>query len=109
MADKRLKRIGTEEETNRRREFMMSIPSASQELGEMVRSLRRFSRLTQVEFASRIGVALNSLKEIEQGRGNPTIETMNKIGKPFGLRVSLVRTEHRVESAHSTATRTRPE
>lgn len=95
MADKRLKRIGTEEETIRRREFMTSIPSTSQELGELVRSLRRFSRLTQPEFAERVGVAVNILKEIERGRGNPTIETMNKIGKPFGLQVSLVRMESR--------------
>jgi DNA-binding XRE family transcriptional regulator len=101
MADKRLKRARTEEETIRRREFMTAIPSASQELGDMVRSLRKFSRLTQAEFASRIGIAVNILKEIERGRGNPTIETMNKIGKPFGLQVSLVRMEPRTGSAHA--------
>ena len=98
MADKRLNRTGTAEETIRRREFMSAIPTTSQELGDMVRSLRRFSRLTQSEFASRIGVAVNILKEIERGRGNPTIETMNKIGKPFGLKVSLVRMDPRVGS-----------
>jgi DNA-binding XRE family transcriptional regulator len=91
MADKRFKHIGTEEETLRRREFLTSIPTSPQELGEMVRSLRKFSRLTQVEFALRVGVAVNILKEIERGRGNPTIETLNKIGKPFGLQASLVR------------------
>jgi len=93
MADKRFKRTDTEEEMVLRREFMTSLPSTSLELGELVRSLRRFSRLTQSEFAARVGVAINILKEIERGRGNPTIETMNKIGKPFGLQVSLVRTE----------------
>lgn len=91
MADKRFKHTGTEDETKRRREFLMSIPAAPRELGEMVRSLRKFSRLTQSEFASHVGVAINVLKEIERGRGNPTIETLHKIGRPFGLQVSLIR------------------
>lgn len=93
MADKRFKHIDTDEETARRREFLMSIPTTPHELGELVRSLRKFSRLTQTEFASRVGIAINILKEIERGRGNPTIETLNKIGKPFGLHASLVRIE----------------
>lgn len=91
MADRRRKHIDQAEEALKRREFFMAMPASPLELGEMVRTLRRFSLLTQAEFANKVSIGLKVLKEIEAGRGNPTVETLNKIGRPFGLGVSLVR------------------
>lgn len=91
MADRRRKHINQAEEAQKRRDFMLTVPNSPLELAEMVSTLRKFSLLTQAEFSSKIGIGLRVLKEIEAGRGNPTIETLNKIGRPFGLAVALIK------------------
>jgi transcriptional regulator with XRE-family HTH domain len=35
--------------------------------------------------------------DIENDRGNPTLETLQKIAKPFGLKVGFVRTQKEEE------------
>lgn len=89
--DKRRKLPRTESDILFRREFMMSLPTAPADLSVLVKTLRKISLLTQEEFSCHVGIGINVLKAIESGRGNPTIETLNKIGKPFGLGVSLAR------------------
>jgi DNA-binding XRE family transcriptional regulator len=59
-------------------------------LGEAVRSMRRISGMNQKAFAQRIvGVSPRVLAEIELGRANPTVETLNKIGRAFGYEVGF--------------------
>lgn len=60
-------------------------------LAEAVRTMRRISGQDQSEFARLLGIAPRVLMEIERGRGNPTLRTLEKIGKPFGLGVGFVR------------------
>ena len=52
--------------------------------------MRRISRLTQPEFAKHRGISLGALKQIEAGTGNPTIDTLEKIGEIFAVRVGFV-------------------
>lgn len=66
--------------------------SSKLELAETVRRLRRVTGLTQREFAARIaGISAQALAQIERGEGNPQLETLQKIGKAFGVEVGLVR------------------
>jgi DNA-binding XRE family transcriptional regulator len=59
-------------------------------LGEAVRSMRRISGMNQKAFAQKIvGVSPRVLSEIELGRANPTVETLNKIGRAFGYEVGF--------------------
>jgi uncharacterized protein YegP (UPF0339 family) len=51
--------------------------------------MRKVSGLTQQEFAAHRGVSVQALKQLEQGRGNPTVETLNKLAAVFGLEVGL--------------------
>lgn len=60
-------------------------------LGQAVKRMRQISGLTQVQFAKHRGLSLLTLKNIESGKGNPTIETLNRIGQLFGLQVGFVR------------------
>lgn len=46
--------------------------------------------MTQTEFASLIGITLRQVREMESGKGNPTLETLNKIGRLFGFSVGFV-------------------
>ncbi len=59
-------------------------------LGEAVRRMRRISGMNQKAFAQKIvGVSPRVLAEIELGRANPTVETLNKIGRAFGYEVGF--------------------
>jgi transcriptional regulator with XRE-family HTH domain len=60
---------------------------------EAVKRMRKISRLTQPEFANHRGVSVKVIKEIERGVGNPTVNTLNRIGRFFGLEVAFVRSE----------------
>lgn len=60
-------------------------------LGEAVRRMRRISGMSQKSYAQKIvGVSPRVLAEIELDRANPTVETLNKIGRPFGYEVGFV-------------------
>ena len=61
------------------------------DIPEAVRRMREISGLTQAEFARHRGISLPALKRIEAGKANPTMETLNAIGRIFGLKVGFVR------------------
>lgn len=60
-------------------------------IGEAVRQMRRIAGMNQREYASNIvGVSPRILAEIERNEANPTLDTLNKIGRPFGYEVGFV-------------------
>jgi len=63
------------------------------ELGfpEALRKLRRSVGKTQSEYAKLVGLSSRILKEIEQGRGNPTLKSIRKALKPFNLDITVRR------------------
>lgn len=67
-------------------------------LGEATRRMRRIVGMTQAEYAEKVlKIYPRVLMEIEKDRGNPTLETLNKIARPFGLRVVFLPREEKVE------------
>lgn len=61
-------------------------------LGQATRRMRNIVGLTQVEYAEKVlKIYPRVLMEIEKDRGNPTLETLEKIARPFGLKVGFVR------------------
>lgn len=88
--DKRRKHIDPDAERERRARFYEDVKAGKLSIRDAVREMRRLSRLTQAEFARHRGVSLGALKQIEVGQGNPTIETLEKIGAIFGLEVSFI-------------------
>lgn len=60
-------------------------------VGEAVAAMRRLSKLTQPEFAAHRGLSVQSLRQIESDKANPTMATLNKISAIFGLRVGFVK------------------
>ena len=74
-----------------KRELIEAIENHELSLGEAVRRMRKISGLNQKAYAERIvGIAPRILAEVERGEGNPTLETLNKIGRPFGYVVGFV-------------------
>jgi len=74
-----------------RQEFYSQVPESPLSLADSVRLMRRITGKTQPDFARLIGIAPRVLIDIERGVGNPTLTTLKKIGKPFGLVPGLLR------------------
>ena len=80
-----------EETVRAKRELVEAVENHELSLGEAVRRMRKISGLSQKEYARRIvGIAPRILAEIERDEGNPTLATLNKIGRPFGYATGFV-------------------
>ncbi len=61
----------------------------SKQLIETVKSRRDMLNVTQNMLADLSGVGLRTLKQFESGKGNPTLETLNKLGNALGMELSF--------------------
>lgn len=60
-------------------------------IGQAVRRMRKITGMNQKDYARNIiGISPRILAEIERDAANPTLETLNKIGRPFGYQVGFV-------------------
>jgi DNA-binding XRE family transcriptional regulator len=66
------------------------IDSEKPPLNIALKLLRRSIGKTQNEYAKIIGITPRTLKEFEQGKANPTVETLTKMFKPFGYRIYIM-------------------
>jgi DNA-binding XRE family transcriptional regulator len=61
-------------------------------LGQATRRMRKIVGLTQVDYAAKVlKIYPRVLMEIENDRGNPTLDTLEKVARQFGLKVAFVR------------------
>lgn len=60
-----------------------------EELIKTLKERREALKVTQEHLAELSGVGLRTLKAIETGKGNPTIETLNKLSEVLGLELKL--------------------
>ncbi|MEI6139176.1 MAG: helix-turn-helix transcriptional regulator [Mariniphaga sp.] len=60
-----------------------------EELIKIVKERRDNLQVTQEYLAQLSGVGLRTLKQFESGKGNPTLQTVQKIADVLGLEVSL--------------------
>ncbi|WP_432822548.1 helix-turn-helix transcriptional regulator [Trichloromonas sp.] len=89
---KRPTRKRTPEEIRREKETLYAeLGSGLLTLGQATRRMRKIVGMTQTEYAEKIlKIYPRVLMEIERDRGNPTLETLEKIARPFGLKVGFV-------------------
>lgn len=59
------------------------------ELINAIKERREVLQVTQDTLAELSGVGLRTLKQLESGKGNPTLLTLQKIADVLGLQVSL--------------------
>ena len=59
------------------------------EIGKLIKDRRKFLKITQKELSDIVGVGLRSLVDIENGKGNPTIDQINKILEALGLKMDI--------------------
>lgn len=63
------------------------------ELTRKIKEARTQLKLTQAELAVRANVSLATLQNIEAGRANPEIATLERICEPLGLEINLKKKE----------------
>lgn len=61
----------------------------SKTLIEIVKNRREMLQVTQEMLAELSGVGLRTLKQFESGKGNPTLETLNKLADALGLELTF--------------------
>jgi len=88
--DKRIKHVDSAADSRTRDKLYQDLAIGAIGVGQAVRVMRQLSHMTQPEFAAHRGISVQSLKQIERGIGNPTVQTLNKIAEIFGLRVGFV-------------------
>jgi len=88
----RMRQLSPEERREARVRFFEAIDSGGVPLAEAVRQMRVITGMTQAQFAERVaGISRQALARIEQGRGSPSVATLDRIGEAFGLQVGFVR------------------
>lgn len=60
-------------------------------LGDQLAEVRKSAQLTQARLAELSGVPQPEISRIEHGQGNPTRETLARIGEPLGLVLGYMR------------------
>lgn len=59
-------------------------------LGEKLRQRRELLGLLQSQLAALSGVSTRTIQLVEQGKGNPSMDTLFQLADPMGLRLDLV-------------------
>lgn len=60
-----------------------------QEIINMIKARRAALQVTQEDVAKLSGVSLRTIKQIEAGKGNPTLLSIQKIADVLGMEVCL--------------------
>lgn len=82
--------LSREEVESLRKELVSLVPRASADIPQLMRTMRLITRKSQIEYAKLCEVAPRVLADIEAGKGSPTVETLEKLLRPFGYRVGIV-------------------
>lgn len=79
-----------EEIRKARDQFFQDIANGALDIPTAVKQMRFLSGLTQEQFARHRDISILTLKNIESGKANPTVSTLNQIGRIFGLKVGFL-------------------
>ena len=60
-----------------------------QRLVKTLKERREELKVTQEYLADLAGIGLRTLKEIESGKGNPTVDTLSKLAEVLGMELKL--------------------
>ncbi|RCS21614.1 XRE family transcriptional regulator [Phyllobacterium salinisoli] len=86
----RWKKPTKEQVLENRRALALRARNGDLRLPDAVAEIRKGFGMTQEEFARSLGLTRRQVAEIEAGAANPTLETLEKIGRLFGFGVGFV-------------------
>lgn len=70
-----------------REALQLALEGGAMSIRDACKAIRMLNDMSQQAFADSIGVALNVVKDIESGKGNPKLSSLEKIANAAGLKV----------------------
>lgn len=61
-----------------------------EEIGKQIKERRKMLRITQRDLADLVGMSVNTLNKIEQGKSNPRLQNVLKIVEAVGLELTTI-------------------
>lgn len=90
--DKRYNALSAIEQNRLRFELMARLAAAPDTpIPQVIREIRKTLRFTIPEYARICDVSPRTLQDIERGVSSPTLDTVEKLLRPMGLRAGAVR------------------
>jgi y4mF family transcriptional regulator len=72
------------------KEYVMTV----EQILQTIRPRRQLLKITQTDLAELSGVSLRTIKALEEGQGNPTIELLLKVLNVLGLTLTTAERVH---------------
>ena len=86
-----MKRPDPQEMARMKEELYLGLSKGDIDIREATRQMRKILGMTQKEYAKKVAdISPRILSEFENGTGNPTLATLQKIASPFGLKVTFL-------------------
>lgn len=96
---RRRRAMNREEQSDALRKLAARAAAGELHLPDGFAAMRLALGPTQQEFARRLGMTRSQVGDLESGRANPTLETIGRVGRLFGLAVGLIPRRWRGETA----------
>ena len=90
-APRNIRKLSDEDKRNVRETIADRLAAGELTLGEAVKLMRLAVGMTQAHYAKMVGVDIRVLIAVEKGQGNPRLDSLEKIARPYGLAVSLIK------------------
>jgi DNA-binding XRE family transcriptional regulator len=84
------KQTKLQERRDLRNRLFNAIEEQSIDLRDALKMTRTVVGKNQAEYARLVGVSKKIIADLELGKGNPTIGTLNKLFAPIGIKIGLV-------------------
>jgi len=77
---------------DKKRALLERLPNGELTIGQATKAMRLLLGMTQEAYGQKVvGLSRKVVSAIENDTYNPTLETLNKIAKPFGLTIGFTR------------------
>jgi len=90
-APRNIRKLSDEDKRNVRETIADRLAAGELTLGEAVKLMRLAVGMTQAQYAKMVGVDIRVLIAVEKNQGNPRLDSLEKIARPYGLAVSLIK------------------
>ncbi|MFG6080396.1 helix-turn-helix transcriptional regulator [Paracoccus litorisediminis] len=77
--------LTSDEKFERRKVLRARAEAGDLQLPDAIKEIRQALGMTQAVFAEKFGLTRLQVIALEKGKANPTLETLAKIGRPFGF------------------------
>jgi HTH-type transcriptional regulator / antitoxin HipB len=65
------------------------MPNTPEELGQLIKQIRKRKGLTQKELSQKMGISDSAVNKYESGKENPTLHTLRKIAAALGVELEI--------------------